>query len=1253
MHRLLSRLPLKLVLIVPFVAQMSVAIGLVAWLSVRNSRQTVDAVADELWAEITALTELHVAEYLQIPQDVIADTLAHHSFNLTNLRDPETLTRYLWSEIRQHDELFITAVGYETGAVVGVGFETDGQLVARIMEPGQTQLQTYALSDQGDRGALLHADDFDLKNRPWYRDAVTAGQLTWTEIYPNYDDPYNLISAVSPLYDPATQQLVGVTNATLSLGQISEFLATLEIGKTGQIFIMERNGDLVASSSGEALRLGAEGTGALLERLNAADSRNDLIRQTVAHLRADTIGLSQLRQVTQTEFWLEGDRHIVHVTPYRDDLGLDWLIVITVPASDFMAPLYDNTRNTLLLCLAALAVMTGSGIMTARWIADPLLQLNQTVKNLPSQSLASGEFAPVDTTQGAREINELSDSVQSMVEQIQIAWRALQASESNFRNVAANIPGAVFRYVLWPDGTDTVLYMSPGCYQLWEVDATTVQEDASVLWGMVDPEDFPAMQASVLASAETLSIWNFKWRITTPSGTRKWLEAWGRPTRQADDSTLWHTVILDISDRKQAEAQLQELSTRLELAVRSAEIGIWEWNVVSDRLIWDDRMYELYGISAQSFGRAFEAWQQGVHPDDLPASQAAVERAIAGEQDFDAEFRVVWPDGTIRHIEAHAVVIRDATGQPLRMIGANFDITERKEAAQKLQDLTNRLGLAVQAADMGIWEWDLASDRLIWDDQMFELYQIDPQMPEVMEQAWQATVHPDDLPHVLSIEQLALADDDDYTTEFRIIWPDGSIRFIAAYAIIQRDERGQPQRVVGANLDISDRKLAEEELIYRALHDALTDLPNRTLLMDRLELAIQRSHQFADYGFAVLFLDLDQFKVINDSLGHLVGDQLLVKVAHKLSTLIRPADLAARLGGDEFVILLEDLPDVQAAILMAERILAAFQGAMSVDDHDVFVTTSIGLVWGSPAYTVASDLLRDADIALYRAKANGRRTYEMFDAEMHVLAVKRMTLEHDLRVAIAQQQFIPYYQPIIDLKTQRLIGFEALIRWQHPTQGLVPPGDFIPIAEETGLILAISQGVLKAACQQLATWQQQFTEMGDLRMSVNLSGKDLLQNNLVELIADTLAQVNLAPTNLTLEVTESLLIDHVDANIRLLQRLQDLGIRISIDDFGTGYSSLSYLYSLPANYLKIDQSFVGKMRLGGKNYKIVQAVVKLSDQLGLAAIAEGIETTQQLDWLQAMGCEFGQGYLLAHPLSPEAATTLLAAGRRLAIEGRS
>ncbi|WP_204137839.1 EAL domain-containing protein [Halomicronema sp. CCY15110] len=1250
MHRLLAKTPLKLVLIVPFVAQMSVAIGLVAWLSVRNSQQTVEALADELWDEITTLTELHVAEYLQIPQDVITNTLAHYSFNLTDLRDPETLTRYLWSEMTQHDELFITAIGYETGVVVGVGVEADDQLVARVMEPGETQLRTYALTDQGDRGPWLKADDFNLKSRPWYRDAVAAQQLTWTEIYPNYADPYNLISAVSPIYDPATQQLVGVTNATLSLGQISEFLADLDIGETGEIFIIERNGDLVASSSGEPLSPAtATPDQDLPDRLRATDSRNPLIRQTAAHLQTTAVNLGQLQQAKQTEFWRDGERHIVLITPYSDELGLDWLIVITVPESDFMAPLFANTRHTLWLGLVALAMVTGSGLITARWIATPLLKLNQAAKDLPHQALEPSELLPVVNAQGTREISELSDSFQSMMEQMQVSWRALQASEANFRNVADNLPGAVFRYVMQPDGTDAVLYMSPGCYQLWEVAAAAVEQDATILWKMVDPQDLPVMQASVMASAETLDIWHFEWRITTPSGVRKWLEARGRPVRQANGSTLWHTVILDVSDRKQVEMQLQELSTRLGLAARSAELGIWEWDVANDRLLWDDRMYELYGISPQTFGQALEAWQRGVHPEDLPGSQRAVERAIAGEQDFDTEFRVIWPDGTIRHIEAHALVMRDAAGQPLRMIGANFDITERKAAAQKLRDLTERLGLAVQAADMGIWEWDVVSDRLLWDDKMFTLYQIAPQTPEDTEPAWQAVVHPEDLPSVQLIEQLALAGEVDYATEFRIIWPDGSIRHIAAYAIIQRDEAGQPRRVVGANLDISDRKQAEEQLIYRALHDTLTDLPNRALLIDRLELAMQRSRRLANYGFAMLFLDLDQFKVINDSLGHLVGDQLLVRVAHKLQTLIRPTDLAARLGGDEFVILLEHLPNVQAAMQMAERILAAFNGAMPVAGLDVFVTTSIGIVWGHPGYTDASDLLRDADIALYRAKARGRRTYEIFDTEMHVLAVKRMTLEHDLRMAIAQHQFIPHYQPIIDLNTQRLTGFEALVRWQHPTQGLVPPDDFIPIAEETGLILAISQAVLKAGCQQLATWQQQFTGLDDLRMSINLSGKDLLQSNLVELIAHTLAQVNLPATNLVLEMTESLLIDNVDGTIRLLQRLHDLGIRISIDDFGTGYSSLSYLYSLPADYLKIDKSFVGKMRPGGKNYKIVEAVVKLSDQLGLAAIAEGIETNQQLDWLKAMGCEFGQGYLLAHPLAPEAATALLAAGRTLKI----
>ena len=843
------------------------------------------------------------------------------------------------------------------------------------------------------------------------------------------------------------------------------------------------------------------------------------------------------------------------------------------------------------------------------------------------------------------DIEQVNQELRTEIESHKETEAALKESEANFRNMAANVPGAIFRYTLRPDGTDAVLYMSPGCYQLWEVDAQAVEQDASLLWQMVDPEDLPAMRASLTESAQTLETWYCEWRITTPSGQRKWLQGIGQPAQQPDGAVLWHNVIMDVSGRKQAELTLQDLKDRLELAARSAGIGIWDWDVINDRIIWDNRMYELYGLNPESFGAAYEAWETGVHPDDQLASRTAIQQALNGDKDFDTEFRVMWPDGTVRHIEAHAMVQRDPEGHPLRMIGVNWDITQRKQAETQLQRLTERLELAVQAAGMGTWEWDMVNNQVLWDEQMFELYNISPNEFSNVYEAWQSRVHPDDVAATKLIEQKALAGEQDYMIEFRIIWPDGTIRYLFACAIVQRDIEGNPLGLVGASLDISDRKHAEERLIYSALHDALTDLPNRTLLTSRLESAIQRAQRSHTYHFAVLFLDLDRFKVINDSLGHLIGDELLLTVARKLQNIIRPTDLAARLGGDEFVLLLEHLSDIQAVVQVAERLLAEFDGATVIEGHSVFITTSIGIVWGSRDYSEASDLLRDADIALYRAKAQGQGKYEFFDVDMHVQAVKRMTLEHDLRVATEQQEFVPYYQPIVDLKTQRLVGFEALIRWQHSIRGFISPADFIPVAEETGLIMPISRWMVRSACEQIATWQRQFTGMEDLRVSVNLSGKDLRQPNLVETIRQILDQVQLAPASLTLEITESMLIENIERTIDLLRQLRTLGVNVGIDDFGTGYSSLNYLYNLPANYLKIDQSFVGHMQPGDKNYKIVQAIVNLSDQLALAAIAEGIETTQQLEWLKAMNCELGQGYLFSRPLTSTDATGLLQRGR--------
>ena len=445
-------------------------------------------------------------------------------------------------------------------------------------------------------------------------------------------------------------------------------------------------------------------------------------------------------------------------------------------------------------------------------------------------------------------------------------------------------------------------------------------------------------------------------------------------------------------------------------------------------------------------------------------------------------------------------------------------------------------------------------------------------------------------------------------------------------------------------LDISARKQAEDQLIYRALHDSLTDLPNRNLLGDRLELSIQKAQQFPTYHFAVLFLDLDQFKVVNDSLGHLVGDQLLITVARKLQAIARPTDVVARLGGDEFVILVEHVPDIKAVEQIAERILADFEDTITLDGHTFFMSTSIGIVWSTVDYTEVSDLLRDADIAMYRAKAKGRAKYEIFDAEMHTQAVKRLTLEHEMRLAIIQQEFVAYYQPVIDLNTSKLRGFEALIRWQHPLRGFISPSDFIPVAEETGLIVSISRWMLRAACEQMATWRQQFPHADDLKISINLSSSDLLQADLIDTIQQVLSQTQLPAMALALEITESMLVQNIETTTDLLHQVRAMGLRISIDDFGTGYSSLSYLYNLPVDYLKIDQSFVSNMQPGNKNYKIVQAIVGLSDQLQLRAIAEGIETEQQLEWLKKLNCELGQGYLLSRPLTPAAATALLAAG---------
>lgn len=464
-----------------------------------------------------------------------------------------------------------------------------------------------------------------------------------------------------------------------------------------------------------------------------------------------------------------------------------------------------------------------------------------------------------------------------------------------------------------------------------------------------------------------------------------------------------------------------------------------------------------------------------------------------------------------------------------------------------------------------------------------------------------------------------------------------------ARAEAERERAEQAER----HVEELNRHIAEQERIgqqlqeskdhfrHAAFHDALTNLPNRTLLTENLKFVIERAKNQEDYQFAVLFLDLDRFKNVNDSLGHTIGDQLLIAMARRLESCIREADIVARLGGDEFAILLDGIHNGTEATTMARRIQEKLASPFNLSGHEVFTSTSIGIALSSTGYDHPENMLRDADTAMYRAKAQGKACYEVFDKGMHTHAVYLLQMENDLRRALDREEFRVYYQPIVSLENGNLAGFEALIRWQHPERGFVNPSDFIPLAEDTGLIVPIGLWILRKACQQLCQWQWQSPANRNLFMSVNLSSKQVSQPDLVAQIRDVLAETNVDAKHLKLELTESAVMQNADMAARLLKRLKALGVHLSIDDFGTGYSSLGYLHKFPVNTLKIDRSFIGRIGEDAENIEIVRTIVSLAENMGMDVVAEGVETLSQLTQLRKLNCQYGQGYLFSRPVDPD------------------
>ena len=830
----------------------------------------------------------------------------------------------------------------------------------------------------------------------------------------------------------------------------------------------------------------------------------------------------------------------------------------------------------------------------------------------------------------------------------------LRASEARFQHLAANLPGVIYRYEQHPaTGYQAFTYLSPGARDLYELEPQAIMDDATLAWATVHPDDLATLMDSIAQSAQTLQPWHWQGRLALPSGTTKWIQGIANPDPQPDGRIVWDGLLLDVSKGAQLEAERQaaDLALRTERdlldSVMSTSVAAITVLAPDGRILFANSQAEtvlgltLNDLTQRTYDspewRATSLTGSPWSEVDQPFRQVLA----TGEPVYNIRHAIEWPNGQRRALSINGAPVKDANGDIVRLVFTINDITDQIQAETALRDSEAQLRLIAENM----------SDLVCLHAPDGTLTYVSPSCLGMLgyTQAEMLGQNPCDFLHP---ENAALARQGAYgpVLQGSVIAMEQQIRqksgqYIWIETLFQPivDEAGQVIRIQTTSRDVTEKMEIQAQLSYDAGHDALTGLPNRALLLQRLDAALELACRHRQ-TCAVLFIDLDRFKVINDSLGHHVGDELLVAIAQKLCAVTRPEDLAARLSGDEFVVLLTDLPGAEQAMQAASRLLSELRQPFALNDRDVFISASIGIALSTGHPQTGADLLRDADIAMYRAKAGGKGRYALFDPQMHLQVLREMHLEEALRRAIEHQELMLHYQPIVNLSNGQIRGFEVLARWPHSEHGMISPQEFIPIAEETGLILALGRWVLRAACTQFSQWRQRFPVVGTMGLSINLSAVQLRDLNLVSDLVALLQQLHLPSDCLTLEITESLLIENVEYNLGVLEQLRGQGIKLSIDDFGTGYSSLSYLQRFPFGGLKVDRSFVTHLGTEAENPTLIKGILALADSLKLDPIAEGIETEKQLEFLQANGCRYGQGFLFHRPMPAPQIETLLAEG---------
>lgn len=794
-------------------------------------------------------------------------------------------------------------------------------------------------------------------------------------------------------------------------------------------------------------------------------------------------------------------------------------------------------------------------------------------------------------------------------------------------SMVENLPGFAYSYKLFPDGKQKFLYASDNVIDIYGIDAKTIQEDLQQLRLSFHAQDLEVFQKNILISAQTLQPFHAEFRYFHPTKGLIWLETRSHPSAQEDGSIIWHGITLDITQRKQTEETLRQTATHLSSLLNTMPDLVWMKDLEGKYLICNHAFEHFFGAHASRIiGKTDYAFVDKELADFF--RQKDLEAINKGGVNTNEEEITYKATGERGLLETRKAPVYDDNGTLVGVLGIAKDITLKKELQEKLLQKELRLKEAHRIAKLGTWELSFPELRFHLSQELYGILNIDKTEQIFSYDHFLNIIHPEDKRRVDTLVYEAICTKNPYDTVHRLLMRDENIKYVYEHAETLYNGNGEPIKMIGIMQDITEQKQAEHRIEFLAHHDTLTGLPNRSLAIDRMEQAIVYAKKNKT-KVALLYVDMDGFKTINDSLGHNTGDRMIQAIAKRLQESLKETDTISRQGGDEFLIILTDIGNTDNISAIATRLVAKLNQPVTLDTRSLTSTVSIGISLYPDDGGDFEALLQKADTAMYKAKERGGNGYCFFKDQMNKEITEHMSLLHDLKQALLHGELELFFQPQINLETYQLSGVEALLRWKHPTKGMIPPMQFIPIAESSGLIVQIGEWVIQEACKKAALW---CTKGLHCHIAVNISALQFQRGNLEETIVSALKLSNLEAKYLELELTESVLIQDAEQTLQSIQKLKSLGLKLAIDDFGTGYSSLSYLKRFAVDKLKIDKSFIQDIAGGNENTAIVQAIIQIAKSLGLKTIAEGAETKEVVELLKTNGCDEVQGFYYAKPM---------------------